>query len=303
MAICIFCRKEGSSLEHVIPEGIGGRKTIDRVCTPCNSDFGTRVDGPLINHKLIEIVRARLGIAGKSDVPQPLAAGHLADDPDVRVLNVVAEDGTAPQIQTRAFRTKIAPGEEAIRVVGSSEDEVLAATNKILTRAGLKPITREMLRTHAKVTSERPWIAIDLRASTVSFYAALVKIAYEVAWMALGDAYLDDPIGEKVRSALRDKSVEPTEFGTRLDAPFALLPEQPLRPSLWPGDDVHTIALFMEDGKLYAWVRIFRVFEVVLPIAATPRPDVETVITVDPVAGTWTEETYEEALLRAGGAP
>lgn len=299
MAICIFCRKEGSSLEHVIPEGIGGRKTIDRVCKPCNSDFGTRVDGPLINHALIEIVRARLGIAGKTDVPQPLAAGHLADDPDVRVLNVVADDGTAPQIQTRAFRSTNAAGEEAIRVVGSNEDEVLAATNKILTRAGLAPITRETLRAHAKVTSERPWIAIDVRANTVSFYAALVKIAFEVAWMTLGDAYLDDPIGENVRAALRDNSIEPTELASRLHATFALLPKQPLRPAFRPHDDVHTIALFIQDGKLYAWVRIFQVFEAVLPIAAAATANVEKVITVDPVEGTWTEEPYQDALRRS----
>jgi len=298
MAICIFCRKEGSSLEHVIPEGIGGRKTIDRVCKPCNSDFGTRVDGPLINHKLIEIVRARLGIVGKSDVPQPLAAGHLADDPEVRVLNVVSENGSAPAIQTRAFRSRNDAGEEAVRVVGSSEDEVLEATNKILVRAGQKPITLETLRAHARVADERPWIAIEFRASTLSFYAALVKIAYEVAWMALGDAYLDDPIGENARSVLRDKTVEPTELSARLDATFALLPERPMLPFFQPRDDEHTIALFAQDAKLHAWVRIFQVFEAVLPIAARAAADVEKVITVDPVAGTWEEQPYEDALLR-----
>ena len=211
----------------MIPEGIGGRKTIDRVCKPCNSDLGTRIDGPLVNHPLGEIVRARIGIVGKSGAPQPLVTGRLADDPDVRVFNVVSEDGAAPRIQTRVFRSTNAAGEEAVRVVGGSEDEVLAAMNKVLTRRGHKPITVDTLRANARVTHERPWITIDIRASTVSFYMALVKIAYEVAWMAQGDAYLNDAVGENVRSALRDKAVEPTELGARLDATFALLGQHP----------------------------------------------------------------------------
>lgn len=298
MAICIFCRGDGTSLEHVVAHGIGGRKTIDRMCKPCNSDFGTRIDGPLVNHKLIEYERARLGIAGKSEVPQPLAAGRLADDPDVRVHNVVSNDGTAPQVQTGVIRSRNAAGEEVIRVVGGNEEEVLEAANKVLRRDGHDPITLETLRAHAKVTKERPWVAIDIRANTVSFRPGLVKIAYEVAWMALGDAYLDDPIGENVRAALRDKSLKPEELDTRLNATFALLPEQPLVSFFQPSPDMHTIALFVQDGKLNAWVRIFRVFEAVLPIAATARRDVEKVITVDPVAGTWTEEPFDDALLR-----
>jgi HNH endonuclease len=302
MAICIFCRGDGSSLEHVVAHGIGGRKTIDRMCKPCNSDFGARIDAKLVNHPLVQFERARLGIAGKSEVPQPLVSGRLADDPDVRVHNVVSDDRTGPQIQTGVIRSTNAAGQEVIRVVGASEEEVLEAANKVLKRDGHEPITLETLRAHAKATNDRPWIAVDIRASTVSFRPALVKIAYEVAWMALGEMYLDDPIGENVRTVLRDTSVKPEDLGTRLNATFAMLPEQPLVPFFQPSADVHTIALFVQERQLYAWVRIFRAFEAILPIAETPRRDVEKVITVDPVAGTWIEEPYEEALQRASGS-
>lgn len=298
MANCIFCREDGSSVEHVVPEGIGGRKTTDRVCTPCNSDFGTRVDAKLVDHPLVAFERARLGIAGKSDVPQPLASGHLADDPAVRVLNVVSAEGTAPQIQTGRVKSKNAAGEDVVRVFGGDEHEVLQAVNKVLTRAGEKPLTLEQLRAVAKVTDERPEIAVEIRMSTVSFRPALVKIAYEVAWMAIGDTYLDDPIGEVVRAALRDKSLLPEDLGTRLQARFAILPEQPLVPFLRPAPDAHSIALFAANGQLYVWVRIFSVFEALLPIAAATPASASKLITVDPVAGTWTEEPFDDALLR-----
>lgn len=300
MAKCIFCREDGSSAEHVVPEGIGGRKVIERVCKPCNSDFGTRVDAKLINHPFIALERARLGIAGKSVVPQPLAHGSLADDPDVRVLNFVPEDESGgPEIQTGVTRSTNAAGEEVVRVFGGSEDDVLKAANKVLTRAGHAPLTLEVLRQHVTKTADRPVIAVEIRASTVSFRAALVKIAYEVAWMALGDAYLDDPIGENVRAALRDLNAKPEDLPARLGARFDISPEQPLVRFLRPGGDVHTIALFVANGQLHAWVRIFCVFEALLPIAAATRRDVEKVITVDPAAGTWTEEPFEEALFSA----
>ncbi len=301
MAKCLFCREDGSSREHVVPEGIGGRKSIDRVCKPCNSDFGTRVDAKLVDHPFIDFERARLGIAGKSDVPQPLAHGTLASDPKVRVKNVVSEKAGAPKIQTGVVRSINTAGEEVVRVVGGTEEEVLKAANKRLTRAGHAPLTLDDLRKHARVTTDRPEIAIDVQASLVSFRPALVKIAYEVAWMALGDVYLDDAVGENVRAALRDRDAKPEDLGARLGAKFAIL-ANPLVPFFQPGPDVHTIALFAANGQMYAWVRIFSVFETVLPIAAMVRAGAQKIITVDPVAGTWTEEPFDDALFGAAKA-
>ncbi|MEO8378167.1 MAG: hypothetical protein ABI779_00760 [Acidobacteriota bacterium] len=252
---------------------------------------------------MIDFERARLGIAGKSDVPQPLAHGTLANDPKVRVKNVVSEKRSAPEIQTGVVRSINTAGEEVVRVVGGTEEEVLKAANKRLTRAGHAPLTLDDLRKHAKVTTDRPEIVIDVQASLVSFRPALVKIAYEVAWMALADAYLDDAVGENVRAALRDRDAKPEDLGARLGAKFAILANPPLMPFFQPGPDVHTIALFAANGQMYAWVRIFSVFETVLPIAVMVPAGAQKVITVDPVAGTWTEVPFDDALFGAAKAP
>lgn len=117
--------------------------------------------------------------------------------------------------------------------------------------------------------------------------------------MALGDAYLDDAVGENVRAALRDRDAKTEDLGARLGARFAILADPPLVPFFRPGPDVHTIALFAGNGQLYTWVRIFSVFETVLPVAAMVRAAAQKIITVDPVAGTWTEEPFEDAMLRS----
>jgi hypothetical protein len=56
---CIICEQDKDvsqfSVEHVIPEAIGGVLTIDNVCKECNSHLGTEVDIHLINHLLFDI--------------------------------------------------------------------------------------------------------------------------------------------------------------------------------------------------------------------------------------------------------
>lgn len=78
MGTYIFCRGRGTSLEDVVPEAIGGTKTIEKVCRACNSDFGTRIDAKLVDHPAVQMQQARLGINGKSGVPQPLGQRRLA---------------------------------------------------------------------------------------------------------------------------------------------------------------------------------------------------------------------------------
>src|SRR5689334_9188842 len=70
---CIFCLEERpSSLEHVFPFAIGGRLTTDRVCGPCNSVLGSRVDGALSDSFAVRARRSGLGLAGNSGkVPPP----------------------------------------------------------------------------------------------------------------------------------------------------------------------------------------------------------------------------------------
>jgi len=51
---CIFCQKEKpQSVEHIIPESVGGSIIINNVCRKCNSIFGSEVDNKLIKNRHI----------------------------------------------------------------------------------------------------------------------------------------------------------------------------------------------------------------------------------------------------------
>ena len=88
---CIFCLQERpGSEEHVFPIAIGGRLTTDRVCEPCNSTLGSRVDAALSENFLGRCRRAELGLAGNSGKPPApyeilLGVAKLAEHPERRV--------------------------------------------------------------------------------------------------------------------------------------------------------------------------------------------------------------------------
>src|SRR5215472_2714635 len=51
---CIYCRKEGSSREHVAPSSLGGNCTLNCVCVKCNRDL-SEVDQALAEHSPVAL--------------------------------------------------------------------------------------------------------------------------------------------------------------------------------------------------------------------------------------------------------
>jgi hypothetical protein len=77
---CIFCLEERIGTdEHVFPFAIGGCLKTKRVCACCNAKLGSRIDAALIDHSLILLRRAELGIAGESG-KVPDAFRHMFGD-------------------------------------------------------------------------------------------------------------------------------------------------------------------------------------------------------------------------------
>ena len=57
---CIFCNdeitNENSSVEHIIPKFLGGKRAITNVCKSCNNSIGGDFESVLSNDKLMSIV-------------------------------------------------------------------------------------------------------------------------------------------------------------------------------------------------------------------------------------------------------
>ena len=62
MCKCIICDKEiiDKSIEHILPDSLGGILTIDKVCKKCNEEMGSTIDSKMLNDDLISIIRDKL---------------------------------------------------------------------------------------------------------------------------------------------------------------------------------------------------------------------------------------------------
>ena len=52
--LCIYCKQQGSSKEHVAPSSLGGNCTLNCVCVKCNGDL-SEVDQALAEHSPVAL--------------------------------------------------------------------------------------------------------------------------------------------------------------------------------------------------------------------------------------------------------
>jgi hypothetical protein len=222
--LCIFCRNEReSSVEHVFPDAIGGTLTIDRVCKPCNDWLGAHVDAHLTDHCGILMKRHLLKLPNRDGetirFDQIMGLGTLSSDPNQRV-KIVREPGIErqmPQLLHKSERIKFDDGTETIRITidASQADQLGKIIERARKRAGLPALSETELQAAVEIaraqveTVERPEVLYNPSFDLILYRKAIYKIVYELAWLWLGDEYLDDPIASKLRSViLRDGGEE-----------------------------------------------------------------------------------------------
>lgn len=213
---CIFCLEERSrSLEHVFPLAIGGTITTDRVCAGCNSELGTRVDAALCDFLPVRARRAILGLAGNSGTTPEWYELFLGD------ANLMGE--AAGRIQTtfdkatgKLVHRRLHHAEDIILPNGlkarqitvdlTDKDQIPKIIQRERKRHGLSPLSDEQLAIEAQnftvKTIEQPLVQMTIQASFAYLQHAILKIAYELAFLWLGETYLDDPLAVKLRAAI-----------------------------------------------------------------------------------------------------
>jgi hypothetical protein len=224
---CIFCLEDrASSDEHVFPLAIGGSLHTYRVCSGCNSVLGKTVDAPLCNHILIVVRRAQLELAGNSDtIPDGLKAlfgtGTLVGDPTKRFQ--VATDAETGKLDLRmlyhATETQLGEGVKQRQIVidATDTDQVGTIIQRERKRAGFEPLCPDELKVQVETilaagprTIENPQLHHQIKVDMAEFRKGLLKIAYELAFIWLGDSYLDDPMAAKLRDVVLSRSDEQT---------------------------------------------------------------------------------------------
>ncbi|MDM8515400.1 HNH endonuclease [Desulfobacterales bacterium HSG16] len=187
MKECIICRKETKrddfSVEHVIPEALGGNYTIKSVCRECNSFLGKRIDSGLVNNLFSDIMRYKKQLPGKTGkIPTPLS-GVFKDQANrnikVRIKystnnEIIHEVLPIPQMEKdkngNIKNILISCNEHNISNKDECIEKLLKRHDLYKEKTGITSIEKELLPHHTTQTHEINWGKIAI---------GLLKIAYE----------------------------------------------------------------------------------------------------------------------------
>jgi len=226
--ICIFCIAEHQpTIEHVFPLAIGGTITTDRLCVRCNSTLGSRVDAALNDFFPIRMRRAKLDLAGNSGEPP---AWHELFHGEAKLVGSEANrvrttfDKASGKLDTRqlyhAANVVMPDGTKTRQITIDARDKVQLPTiiKRERKRHGLPPLTHDQLAFALSNvtyrTIENPLIHKTLSFSFAYLRHAMFKIAYELAFLWLGESYLDDSLAVELREAICKEDVASTDHLT-----------------------------------------------------------------------------------------
>lgn len=265
---CIICGSEKEeSVEHIIPEALGNKKLIiNRVCESCNSRLGTNVDSYLTNHPLVKLLRINNALVGKKGKKIKFFDGI---EIDVNRGTMYRMKNNRPKIMPRIVQSKA--GQTMIEA--SNFEEGLVYFKEKLKQKDCSDDKIESfcedaycleLDTQAPVF--RKEISIDFSLMALS----ATKMAYEYAYMILGEEYLNDSVAvflksELYKAILSEKhKVSPDNklakyvlfsiCGNGVDELFKVHRDEIKANAI---DSRHTVFLIRQDNFLYCMLNLF----------------------------------------------
>jgi hypothetical protein len=280
---CIFCLKElPPSLEHVFADAIGGRLTTDRVCTPCNSTLGTRVDAALSDNLLVRMRRAQLGIPSRSGVPalhELLLGTHEVKDGQGRRVQVTPNKATG-QIDVRAIHhatdVDLPDGGRARQILidERDRDQLPKIIQRERKRHGLPPLSdvelaAEIAKFATNVTEVvNPEVNVQKTFRFEFVRHGLLKIVYELAFLWLGEAYLDDPHAAKIRAAVMADDPNSTD---EIPGYMGLNEECDAFNRIWNPHPAHHLAYAIATPThIRVCARVFDIYAAAVPVTENP---------------------------------
>ena len=146
-------------------------------------------------------------------------------------------------------------------------------------------------------TMEKPEVHYELRIDLTQFRRGIAKVAYELAFIWLGENYLDDPVAAKLRAVILE-GADPAAVGIRAHFEFSSGIE-PLRP--WAKEaDTHVAFNAIVDGKVAVCMKLFDQISSVIVVSDEPArycqgqfdPNVIRFIHIDAASGIERQSSY-----------
>ena len=320
---CIFCSEERSpSVEHVFPLAIGGTITTDRVCLKCNSELGTRVDAALSDFFPVRMRRAKLALAGNEGTPpawyemflgQAKLVGQTAD----RVQ--ITFDKATSKLDTRqlyhATDIVMPDGTKGRQITLDERDkgEIPKIIQRERKRHGLEPLSEQDLAAAASTCKtgviENPLVQISLSANFAYLRHAMIKIAYELAFLWLGELYLADPLAGELRAAICSPDVASTD---KLTGCIGEAENCDVFNKVWTPHEEHHLAYanIIAGKDLVICVRIFDIYAAAIVVSRDPSRYVGGItgrtklrfLAIDSVSGRTINTTFDEESRRIAAA-
>lgn len=275
---CIFCSEEHvSSREHIFPRAIGGTITTERVCADCNSILGSRVDSALNNFMPVRARRAELGLAGNSGKPPSMFEMFLGDQTLVgqggkRIRTSLNEEtGQFEHRQLYHATDVVTPeGKKAREITLDERDksQIPKIIQRERNRQGLPPLSPEDLAIASNEITinsvEQPSVTFNIKVSFAFLRHAMMKIAYELAFLWLGENYLDDPLAIELRDAIMKDDLASTDSL----AGYVGFAETCSAFNFWTPHKAHHLAFAsVVEGCVIVSARVFDIYAVAIPVS------------------------------------
>lgn len=231
MKSCIICINENPitndnplTVEHIIPEFIGGSLAEKNVCKSCNSKMGAGFEGTLANSLFYKIPRFIHDITGKKrSLENPFTGVYEHDEIGRIRINENGDLTVIPNVQVEkidggfAINMSIDRSEfESVKpLLEKKISRILKSKNgkidKAKISAGVDQLLAQATPKHKKIDNPeiKARIEIDLDAQLMLYS----KIAFELATFHFGPSYLNDPVADKLRVMLKTQILDQTLRG------------------------------------------------------------------------------------------
>jgi hypothetical protein len=135
---CIFCKQDSStskSVEHIIPESLGGKHVLNRgmVCDKCNNYLAREVEKPFLEHSAIKLLRFEEDIASKKGKIPPVQAVLNGQHEVVLYKNINDDFAGHIYVPTEAFNS-IFHSQESKLIFPAFNDTLSIPEGSVLSR-------------------------------------------------------------------------------------------------------------------------------------------------------------------------
>ncbi len=197
---CIFCNKlkaeKAFNKEHVIPETIGGKYTVDSVCRECNEKLGKEIDTPLVRNKIMAIGRNEFRIRrGNRRIPSAFK-GQYADGTGQKYTIEFNEKGEAYSVQMSEVNST--PNNINITVDAKNKNHGFELLDRELKKRGLENVDPNQIEFKESKGTKK--ILIDSVRNDALIFGAL-KIAFEFTHEVCPD-YIESELSDIYRKIL-----------------------------------------------------------------------------------------------------